>query len=38
MFLWQDNIMRRKAHHLMWPGKPYVDDRPTPALFRERAA
>ena len=28
MFLWQDNNMRRKAHHLMWPGKPFVDDRP----------
>jgi len=32
MCLWQDDVMRRKAHHLMWPGKPYVDDRPPPAL------
>jgi len=23
--------MRRKAHQLMWPGKPYIDDRPPPA-------
>jgi len=30
----KDNIMRRKAHHLMWPGKPYVDDRPSPALLQ----
>jgi hypothetical protein len=34
MFLWQDDIMRRKAHHLMWPGKQYVDDRPPPALLQ----
>ena len=34
MFLWQDDSMRRKAHHLMWPGKPYVDDRPSPALLQ----
>ena len=26
--------MRRKAHQLMWPGKPYVDDRPPPALLQ----
>jgi hypothetical protein len=38
MFLWQDNIMRRKAHHLMWPGKPYVDDRPTPALLQREGS
>jgi len=30
----KDNIMRRKAHHLMWPGKPFVDDTPTPALLQ----
>jgi len=30
----KDDIMRRKAHHLMWPGKPYVDDRPPPALLQ----
>ena len=26
--------MRRKAHHLMYPGKPYVDDSSPPALQR----
>jgi hypothetical protein len=34
MCLSQDDIMRRKAHNLMWPGKPYVDDRPPPALLQ----
>jgi len=30
--------MRRKAHHLMWPGKPYVDDRPPPALLQREGS
>jgi hypothetical protein len=38
MCLWQDDIMRRKAHHLMWPGKPYVDDRPPPGLLQRQGS
>jgi hypothetical protein len=30
--------MRRKAHHLMWPGKPYVAERPPPALFQREGS
>jgi len=30
--------MRRKAHHLMWPGKPYIDDRPRPALLQREGS
>jgi hypothetical protein len=34
MFLSQDDIMRRKAHDLMWPGKLYVPDKPPPAFLQ----
>ncbi|KAJ4448943.1 hypothetical protein ANN_00335, partial [Periplaneta americana] len=27
----KDPIIRRKAHNLMWPGKPYVEEKPAPA-------
>ena len=30
--------MRRKAHQLMWPGKPYIDDRPRPALLQREGS
>jgi hypothetical protein len=32
--LWQDQAMRRKAHYLMWPHKPYVEEQTAPSFQR----